>query len=233
MTESTDKPQEQSTPPAEAKPAEAQPAAAPAQPATPAPAAEAKPAEAAAAAAEAKPAPAKPAPKPKPPPRDLPSEDAIAEWVGGADLPTLNLLFHPLPVMKFDGYILQIKKAEILPQHWSLTRSHHIEDESAFDRIGAVGRLRVHYRDQELARRRVEALRHGWIHLGGRQPSLWNASDVFAALRRFIDKKVDVDIHDFLSAVRDVWKGLTIPHGQEQLEVLWGCLAFIRGKTKK
>ena len=237
MSETSDKPDERPIEEAKATPADA-PAEAPAPEEKPAPAAPpsaapapAKPA--AEAAPEAKPAPPKPAPKPKPPARDLPTEDDIAAWVQGADVPTLVHLFHPLPVMKFDGLVAQIKKAELLPQHWMLIKSHKVEDESAFDKIGAVGRLRLHYRDQELSRRRVEALRKGWLELGGKQPSLWTAADVFAALRRFIDRKVDVDIHDFLSAVRDVWKGLTLPHGKEQLEVLWATIDFVRTKTRK
>jgi|GEM_PF-1593836 len=213
MTESTEKPEGSSEPEA-----------------APEPAAASKPAAAGADAAAEKP---KPAPKPKPPARQLPTEDDIAAWVQGADVPTLVHLFQPLPIMKFDGLVAQIKKAEILPQHWMLIKNHQVEDESAFDSIGAVRRLREHYRDPELAERRVEALRQGWLQLGGRQPSLTNASDVFAALRRFNDKKVDVDLHDYLSAVRDVWRGQTVPHGKEQLEVLWAAIDFIRGKTRK
>ena len=93
--------------------------------------------------------------------------------------------------------------------------------------------LRLQYRDQELSRRRLGALEAAWEELRGKAPSLWNASDVFAALRRIIQKKRDVDFYDFLTAVRDVWGGLSLPHGREQLEVLWACLEFIRTKTKK
>ena len=52
-------------------------------------------------------------------------------------------------------------------------------------------------------------------------------------MRRIIDKKIEVDFHDLLSAVRDVWRNLDLPRGRENLEILWTCLVFVRGKTKK
>ena len=52
-------------------------------------------------------------------------------------------------------------------------------------------------------------------------------------MRRIIDKKIEIDFHDLLSAVRDVWRNLDLPSGRENLEILWASLAFVRGKTKK
>ena len=44
---------------------------------------------------------------------------------------------------------------------------------------------------------------------------------------------IENDQIDLLSAVRDVWRNLDLPRGRESLEVLWTCLVFVRGKTKK
>ena len=203
---------EQETPPAEETPAAAPPPEAPAA--------------------------AKPAPKPQPPARELPSVEDIGRWVEGEDLPSLAALFQmptgaPLPLAKFDALGMQIKKEELLPQHWQVIADHSVPDDSLFDGLGEVGRLRVRYRDQALARRRLENLRLAWRELAGKQPALWSVPDLLAAMRRLYDKKIEFDVHELLSAVRDVWSGMTLPFGREQLEILWACLAFIRGKTKK
>lgn len=175
------------------------------------------------------------APKKAPPPpaRELPDLEGIANWAGGGDYPLLGVLFENLPLPKFDVLVMQIKKAELLPQHWQVISSHQVPDGLRFDDLYEAGKLRVQYRDQELSRRRLGALEVAWEELRGKAPSLWNASDVFAALRRIIQKKREVDFYDFLTAVRDVWSNLSIPHGKEQLEVLWACLEFVRKKTKK
>jgi hypothetical protein len=69
--------------------------------------------------------------------------------------------------------------------------------------------------------------------LAGKQPALWTTPDLFAAIRRIIDRQRQVDLHDLLSAARDVWRDQTLPRGREQLDMLWACLAFVRQKTKK
>ena len=176
---------------------------------------------------------AAPPPKPKPEPRELPSEEEIASWVQGADLPSLANLFNILPLKKYDALVMQIKKAELVPQHWQVISSTEAPDEAAFEALPAVAKLRRGYRDEALADRRLAALKTAWIELRGLQPSMWAAPDLFAAMRRIIDKKIEVDFHDLLSAVRDVWRNLGLPRGQENLEILWTCLAFVRGKTKK
>jgi hypothetical protein len=79
----------------------------------------------------------------------------------------------------------------------------------------------------------MEALRIGWQELAGKQPALWTTSDLFVAMRRIIKRDLPVDYNDLLSATRDVWRGLTLPHGRDQLETLWACLDLIRQKTKK
>jgi hypothetical protein len=185
------------------------------------------PEEAKATPAEA-PAPKKPAPKPE---RNLPTQEQVAAWVEGADLPTLDHLFDLLNTKTFDAKVMVIKKEELLPQHWQVISRLEAPPDEEFDALAEIGRLRD--AGGEAVERRIEALRVGWRELRGKRPSLWNASDVFAALRRIIDKKRDVAFHDFLSGVRDVWRGLTLPQGREQLEVLWACLDFIRSKTKK
>ena len=52
-------------------------------------------------------------------------------------------------------------------------------------------------------------------------------------MRRLIDKARPVQWHEFLSAIRDVWRDHELPFGKEQLEVWWACLAQIRKSTKK
>ena len=178
------------------------------------------------------PAAAKPAAPPKPEPRELPSEEEIAAWVQGADLPSLANLFNILVLKKYDALVMQIRKAELVPQHWQVIAVTEPPDEAAFDQLPAVQKLRRSYRDNALAERRLAALETAWIELRGLQPSMWSTPDLFAAMRRIIDKKIEVDFHDLLSAVRDVWRNLDLPRGRENLEVLWSCLVFVRGKTK-
>jgi len=172
-------------------------------------------------------------PKATPPPRDLPSEEEIAAWVQGADLPSLANLFNILPLKKYDALVMQIRKAELVPQHWQVITSTEPPDEALFYSLPSVAKLRRGYRDEELARRRLAALKLAWIELRGLQPSLWTTPDLFAAMRRIIDKQIEIDFHDLLSAVRDVWRNLDLPSGKENLEILWASLAFVRGKTKK
>lgn len=178
-------------------------------------------------------APPKPAPPPAAPPRPLPSPEEIGEWIHGADLPTLAALFDGLPVAKFDILVMQVRKEELVPQHWQAISNHTPPDDLTFDRLPEVGRLRVRYKDQELSRRRVEQLRLGWRELGGLRPAMWTVADLLAAMRRIIDKKRPVDWNDFLIAQRDVWRDLALPHGKEQTEVFWNCLVQMRKSTKK
>ena len=178
-------------------------------------------------------APPKPAPKPKPPPRELPTMEGIAAFIEGEDYPLINALFNQLVLPKFDGLYAQIKKEEILPQHWQVISARQAPSDVAFADLKVVQRLRASYDDDEVANARLAALEVAWEELRGKSPALWTAQDVFHALRRILQKKRPIDHHDLLSAVRDVWAGLTLPHGREQLEQLWACLAFVRKKTKK
>ena len=191
---------------------------APAKPATP-DKSPGKPAPAAAAAAA--------------PARALPSPEEIGDWIHGADLPTLGALFEGLPLAKFDALVMQVRKEELIPQHWQPLSAPIPQDDLAFERLAEVGRLRVRYKNQELARRRVAQLLWGWRELRGKRPALWTVADLFAAMRRIIEKKHPVDWTEFLSAQRDVWRDLVLPFGREQLEVLWNCLLLIRKNTKK
>ncbi len=195
-----------------------------------APAATPPPAKPAAAPA---PVAAKPAPPPAAPARPLPSPEEIGEWIHGADLPTLAALFDGLPVAKFDILVMQVRKEELLPQHWQAISDHTPPDDLTYERLPEIGRLRVRYKDQELSRRRIEQLRLGWRELGGLRPAMWTVADLVAAMRRIIDKKRLVDWNDFLTAQRDVWRDLALPHGKEQTEVLWACLVQMRKSTKK
>ncbi len=191
-------------------------------------------ADKAAEAPAAKPQPAKKpvAPKPAAPPRDLPTPEQIADWYAGADCPSIDNLFNNLIVMRFDALVMQIRKEELVPQHWQILKSREV-DEEVFDTLPEFGRLRVRYKDQELARTRTEALRVAWRELRGKRPNEWTVADLLAAMRRIIDKKLDVDFHELLSAQRDIWDSMTIPFGQEQTEILWAVVAFVGGKTKK
>ncbi len=91
----------------------------------------------------------------------------------------------------------------------------------------------MRYKNQELSRLRVHQLRFGWRELGGKRPALWSVPDLFAAMRRILDKKLPVDWTELLTAQRDVWRDLTLPFGREQLEILWACLVQMRKSTKK
>jgi hypothetical protein len=163
----------------------------------------------------------------------LPTPEEIGEWIHGAEIPTIGALFAGLPVAKFDVLVLQVRKEELIPQHWQVLSDHTPPDDLEFERLAEVGRLRVRYKDQELSRRRLHHLRFGWRELGGKRPSLWSVPDLFAAMRRIIEKKRPVDWNDFLTAQRDIWRDLKLPFGREQLEILWACLVQMRKATKK
>ncbi len=165
--------------------------------------------------------------------RPLPSQEEIALWVTGEDLPTLGALFSELPVARFDALMMQIRKEELLPQHWQVIGDRTLPDPAVFESYPAIARLRAASAHSETARGQMEALRIGWQELAGKQPALWTTSDLFVALRRIIERGLPVDYTDLLSATRDVWRDLTLPHGKDQLETLWACLDLIRQKTKK
>jgi hypothetical protein len=177
--------------------------------------------------------PAAPAAAAAAPARALPSPEEIGDWIHGADLPTLSALFDGLPVAKFDILVMQVRKEEMVPQHWQVISNHTPPDDLEFERLPEVGRLRVRYKNQELSRRRLASLRWGWREMGGLRPAMWSVPDLLAAMRRIIEKKHPVDWNDFLAAIRDIWRDLELPHGREQLEVLWNCLVQMRKSTKK
>jgi hypothetical protein len=170
---------------------------------------------------------------PAAPLRPLPTPEDISAWVHGADVPLIGALFEGLNVTRFDALVMQVRKEELVPQHWQVITDHTPPDDLEFHRLAEIGKLRVRYKDQELARRRIEQLLLGWRELGGRRPALWSVADLLAAMRRLIDKARPVQWHEFLSAARDVWRDHELPFGKEQLEVWWACLALIRKNTKK
>jgi hypothetical protein len=184
-------------------------------------------------AAAAQAPPPKPAAAPAGPPRALPSPEDIGAWIHGADVPTLAALFEGLNVTRFDALVMQVRKEELIPQHWQAISDHTPPDDLEFNRLPEVGRLRVRYKDQALARRRVGQLQIGWRELGGRRPAMWTVADLLAAMRRIYEHGQPVDWNDFLCAIRDVWRDHELPIGKEQLEVLWNCLLQIRKSTKK
>ena len=119
-----------------------------------------------AAAPAAKPAAAKPA-VPAGPPRALPSDEDISAWIHGADVPTLGAVFEEIDVKRFDALIMQVRKEELVPQHWQVLSSHAVPDDIVFNRLPEVGQLRVRYKNQELSRRRLQHLRYGWMEMAG------------------------------------------------------------------
>jgi hypothetical protein len=167
------------------------------------------------------------------PPRPLPTDEDISAWIHGAEVPLVAALFEGIDLKRFDALVAQIRKEELVPQHWQVLTSHTPPDDLVFDRLPEVGGLRVRYKDQELSRLRIHHLRFGWIELGGRRPGLWTVPDVLAAMRRIYERNRPVSWYDFLTAVRDIWRDSDLPFGREQLEVLWACLALVRKNTKK
>jgi hypothetical protein len=198
-------------------------------PEAPAPAPPKPPAAAAVPAAAKPPAPAAPAA----PARALPTQEDIAAWIDGVDNPLVGVLFEGLNVARFDALIMQVRKEELIPQHWQVISDRTVPGDLEFDRLPEVGALRVRYKNQELSRRRLAPLRIAWRELAGRQLGIWTVADLFAAVRRIYEHNHKVDWNDLLGAARDVWRNGDLPHGREQLEVLWACLAQIRKSTKK
>jgi hypothetical protein len=180
-----------------------------------------------AAAAAARPA------APAAPARPLPSEDDVADWIHGADRPLLGALFEGLTVARFDILVMQIRKEELVPQHWQVISDRTLPPELEFERLPELGALRVRYKDQPLSRRRATALRAAWRELAGKRPAMWTVPDLLAAMRRLLERKQAVDFYDLLTAQRDVWRDLALPLGREQLEILWACLVQVRRSTKK
>lgn len=170
---------------------------------------------------------------PAAPPRALPSDEDITAWIHGAGVPTIGALFEGIDVKRFDALVMQVRKEELVPQHWQVLSSHAAPDDLVFNRLPEVGRLRVRYKNQELSRLRLHQLRFGWMEMGGRRPAMWTVPDLLAAMRRIYEKKHPVNWTEFLSAVRDVWRDSGLPFGKEQLEILWACLTLIRKNTKK
>lgn len=170
---------------------------------------------------------------PAAPARPLPSQEDIADWIDGADVPLIGAPFEGLTMARFDALVMQVRKEEAIPQHWQAISDRAVPDDLAFERLPEVGGLRVRYKDQELSRRRLAPLRLAWRELAGRRPAMWSVSDFFAAMRRLYEHNAKVDWTDLLTAIRDVWRDLELPHGREQLEVLWTCLAIVRKNTKK
>jgi hypothetical protein len=162
----------------------------------------------------------------------LPSQEEIAAWIDGAQVDSIGNLFQGLELARFDALVLQIRKEELLPQHWQVIAGLGPPEDGEFDRLPEVGELRLRYRDQALSRQRVDNLRVAWRELRGKRPVLWTVSDLVAAMRRIFQHDREVDFSHLLTAIRDVWQDLRLPHGREQLIVLWNCLALVRTKTK-
>jgi len=172
------------------------------------------------------------APKDEGPPRVLPSQDDIARWAGGGDA-NVGILFEGLALARFDTFVTKIRNEEILPQHWQVITALRPPADDEFERLPEVGRLRQLYRDQALARRRLDAMKIAWRELRGKRPNLWAVPDLLAAMRRIIAKSIAIDWNDLLTAVRDLWRSSTLPAGKEHVEILWACLGVVRDGTKK
>ena len=166
------------------------------------------------------------------PPRPLPSPEAIEAWAGGADA-NVGILFEDLKLARYDAFNMQIRAKELVAQHWQVITAMQAPDDAEFDTLPEVGRLRKHYKDQELARRRLSNLRVAWRELRGKRPNLWAVPDLLAALRRILDKGLEVDYNELLAAARDLWSTSSSEAGQSQVAQLEACLALIRKGTKK
>ena len=171
-------------------------------------------------------------PKDEGPPRALPSQDDIARWAGGGDA-NVGILFEGLPLARFDAFVTKIRNEEILPQHWQVISALRPPPDDEFERLPEVGRLRQLYRDQALARRRLDAMKIAWRELRGKRPNLWAVPDLLAGMRRIVAKSIAIDWTDLLTATRDLWRSSTMPAGNENVEILWACLGVVRDGTKK
>ena len=171
--------------------------------------------------------------KEEPPARVLPSHEEIAEWANGADVDSIGTLFEGLALKRFDTFNTQIRAKEILAQHWQSISASQVPEDTVFDGLPEVGILRQRYANQELSRARLGALKVAWRELRGKPPGLWRVPDLMAALRRIIDKNLEVDFNALLHGSRDLWSGMTLPVGREQVEILWACIDVVRKGTKK
>jgi len=171
--------------------------------------------------------------KTPPPARVLPSQEEIASWIAGAEIASLVTPLEGVTLKRYDTLVTQVGKAELLPQHWQSIAGHGHPDESEFEALPEVRKLRRSYADETLGERRVAALLVAWQQLRGKRPALWTVPDLLAAFRRIIAADLPVDRGDLLAATRDVWRGTELPQGRENLDRLWATLSFIRKKTRK
>lgn len=154
--------------------------------------------------------------------------------MGGAEVPVVGALLEQLDLARFDLLVTQVRKEELLPQHWQVIAQRREPEEAEFDRLAEIQRLRRRCGDDdELFGRRAGALRAAWRELGGKRPGLWEVADLLAAFRRVLQHRRPVEPYDLLTAARDVWRDSPLPRGREQLAVLWNCLLQMRKVTKK
>src|SRR5215213_10880427 len=73
------------------------------------------------------------------PARALPSPEEIGAWIHGAELPALGALFEGLPVVKFDALVMQVRKEELIPQHWQVISDRGPLDDLQFERLPRWG----------------------------------------------------------------------------------------------
>jgi hypothetical protein len=152
----------------------------------------------------------------------LPSEADLARWLQGEDVPTLA------------GLLARLEFSPAAPETSAQRRApaghrRGLPDDLKFHRLPEVGDLRVFYKNQEVARRRTEALLFGWRELGGKRPAEWTVDDLLQVVRR---GGRQMDPVDLLAAARDVWRGLDpqSPQGEgpERIEALGRALARLR-----
>ena len=81
----------------------------------------------------------------------------VREWIAGAEVPAVGGLFSRLNLKTFDALVMQIRKEELLPQHWQVISAKSAPPDLEFDGLAEVGRLRLRHRDQEASRRRIDS----------------------------------------------------------------------------
>ena len=193
-----------------------------------------------------------PKPPPKPPElaRVLPSPEEIADWYAGADCESIDNLFNNLVVMRFDALVMQIRKQELIPQHWQILLPAEI-DEEAFDRLTLESGCRdtcwlfdqawlhdrLGQREQAIAlyervRQQGFILRdvranpieilHAMIRLGPLYDELGKSAEAIEAYQRMVDQWADGDVRG----------QETVQRFRERITALGGSTQDLVGSTQ-
>ena len=159
-----------------------------------------------------------------------PSPGHLERWLQGEEVPEIGALFARLDFARLEAAAVSVPVPEpTTPRRAPAVSRRGLPEDLKFHRLPEIGALRVLYKNQEVSRRRVNALHFGWRELGGKRPAEWTVAELLQVLRRdALAAGRQADPADLLTAARDVWRTLEPPQGRERLEELGRALKRLR-----